>query len=123
MLLFFSRKADSAFLRGGASMVAMLVDVPATLGFVGRACKRGAELVDALPVSGSVVTAMVFRCDGGTVLLFVLQERFDWGGLIPLDCPGLIGLLDTAALARRPIKLFRVGKVRFLSRERLDLRF
>jgi hypothetical protein len=37
-----------------------------------------------------------------------------------LDCPGSIGPLDTAALARRPIEPFRAGKVRFFWRERLD---
>ena len=62
----------------------------------------------------------VLWCDGGTVLLLVWRERFDWGGFIRLDCPGLIGPLDTAALARRPIKPFRLGKVRFFWRERLD---
>ena len=37
-----------------------------------------------------------------------------------MDCQGLIGPLDTAALARRPIEPFRAGKVRFFLRERLD---
>ena len=103
---------------------------------VGTAWKRGVVLVDAPPMSGAVVTAvsimsesrggaarlldtMVLRCDGGTVLLFVWRERFDWGGSIRLDCPGSIGPLDNAALARRPIEPFRAGKVRFFWRERL----
>ena len=80
-----------------------------TLWSVGTAWRRGAVLVDAPPMSGAVVTAvsimsesrggiarlldtMVLRCDGGTVLLFVWRERFDWGGSIRLDCPGSIGL-------------------------------
>ena len=67
-----------------------------------------------------LLDTMVPWCDGGTVLLFVWRERFDWGGSIRLDCPGSIGPLNTAALARRPIEPFRAGKVKFFWRERLD---
>ncbi len=67
-----------------------------------------------------MLDTMVLRGDGGTVLLFVWRERFDWGGSIPLDCPGLTGPLDTATLARHSIEPFRAGKVRFLWWERLD---
>jgi len=67
-----------------------------------------------------LLNTMVLQCDGGTVLLYVWRERFDWGGSIRVDCPGSIGPLDTAALARCPIEPFRAGKVRFFWRERLD---
>jgi len=69
------------------------------------------------------VDAMVLRCDGETILLFVWRERFDWGGSIRSNCPGSIGPLDTATLARRPIEPFRAGKVRIFWRERLDSMF
>ena len=48
------------------------------------------------------------------------EVRFDWTVQVRLDCPGSIGPLDNAALARRPIEPFRAGKVRFFWRERLD---
>jgi len=67
-----------------------------------------------------LLNTMVLQCDGGTVLLYVWRERFDWGGSIRLDCPGSIGPLDTATLARRLIEPFRAGKLRFFWRERLD---
>ena len=55
---------------------------------------------------------------------FAWRERFDWGGSIRSNCPGSIGPLDTATLARRRIEPFRTfsggkgsnflaGKVRF----------
>ena len=103
----------------------MLVDVPtATLDAGASVVRRGGVLVldtDATRrFDPRLLDTMVLRCDGGTVLLFVWRERFDWGGSIRLDCPGSIGPLDTAALARRPIEPFRAGKVRFFWRERLD---
>ena len=60
MLLFFSRKADSAFLGGGAAMVgtAVVVDAPATSGVVVTAGSAGAALIDApTAMSGAIATA------------------------------------------------------------------
>jgi len=103
----------------------VLVDTPtATLGAGASVASRGRTLVldtDATRrFDPRLLDTMVLWCDGGTVLLFVWWERFDWVGSIRLDCPGSIGPLDTAALARRPIEPFRAGKVRFFWRERLD---
>ena len=192
MLLFFSRKADSAILGGGAAMVgtAVVVDAPATSGDVvtagsagaaltdaptamsgGMATvgRRGATLIDALRVIlGAMATAgrrgasvdaptatlgagetearrdasLVFdasatRCGRDPRLrdaieLDGLGEGGDGGGrsdsfngpvngkfgrrretMILFECPGMIGPLDTATLARRRI-------IPFWGRERYD---
>ena len=60
MLLFFSRKADSAFFGGGAAMVgtAVVVDAPATLEEVVTAGRTGAALIEApTEMPGAIATA------------------------------------------------------------------
>ena len=66
---------------------AVLVDVPtATLGAGASVARRGRVLVldtDATRrFDPRLLNTMVLWCDGGTVLLFVWRERFDWGGSI-----------------------------------------
>ena len=72
MLLFFSRKADSAFLGGGAAMVgtAVVVDAPATSGDAVTAGSAGAALIGtptAMP--GGMATAWRRGTAAGAALI------------------------------------------------------
>ncbi len=66
---------------------AELVDAPtATMGAWASVVRRGRALVldtDAnMRFDPCLLDSMVLPFDGGTVLLFVWREWFDWGGLI-----------------------------------------
>ena len=118
---------SGAALTAGRRGTAVLVDAPTATLDAGASVAGGRVLVldaDATRrFDPGTVDAMVLRCDGETILLFVWRERFDWGGSIRSNCPGSIGPLDTATLARRPIEPFRAGKVRIFWRERFDSMF
>ena len=104
--------SGAALTAGRRTGTAVLVNAPTATLDVGASVAGGRALVvldaDATrPFDPGIVDAMVLQCDGGTILLFVWRERFDWGGSICSNCPGSIGPLDTATLARRRIEPFR----------------